>query len=325
MINSKKLQMAYKRYIKNFSEGLTLEKSLKKYEEAKIENSDIVENNETEKDHILLVNMYRISSYWLSEWKHHVLIKGEENAMGLKQIQKVVFYQCMVRHIYKDRYPNMKLIHYSFDLNIVALIHFNMYGWKKEEDVFFDFIEEYLVENIMKANDWNKHIWYLFELYLRSSNKTIFGVNQNIHMIVKLKLEEKGMNYDLIPGELGIYSEVLDRWNTPDLDEITQLIGKMSEYHSMLAAELGQSLEFGDFRYTFYPYEILFLLHVRKKQGLPNPTHFDDFLMNSPEAKIEIQDPEPYPDQDPILQLVDGYYRKNYPEYIPNKYGMLFE
>lgn len=294
MLNTKKLQMAYKRYIKNYSEGLTLEKSLIKYEEARIENSDIVENNETEKDHIFLVNMYRISSYWLSEWKHRVLIKGEKNAMGLKQAQKVVFYQCMVRHIYKDRYPNMMLIHYSFDLSIVALIHFNMYGWEKEEAVFFDFIEKYLGENIMRAIDDNRHVWYLLELYLRSSNKTLFDGNHNVHTRVRSALAEKGLDHDIIPEELGIYSEVLERWNTPDLDEITQLIDKMSEYHSTLASELGQSLEFGDFRYAFYPYEILFLLHVRKKLGLPNPTHFDDFLMNSPEAKIEIQDPEPY-------------------------------
>ncbi|MEN1990386.1 hypothetical protein, partial [Paenibacillus hubeiensis] len=274
MKNTKKLQLAYKRYVKNVMDGI--EDVQMRYEEAQREIFNVIEHHEVEQDHKLLVRMFRISSYWLSEWKYRVLIKGEKNAMGLKQAQKVVFYQCMVRHIYKDCYPNMMLIHYSFDLSIVALIHFNMYGWEKEEAVFFDFIEKYLGENIMRANDDNRHVWYLLELYLRSSDKTLFGVNQNIHTRVRSKLAEKGLDHDIIPEELGIYSEVLERWNTPDLDEITQLIGKMSEYHSVLAAELGQSLEFGDFRYTFYPYEILFLLHVRKKQGLPNPTHFDD-------------------------------------------------
>ncbi len=30
------------------------------------------------------------------------------------------------------------------------------------------------------------------------------------------------------------------------------------------------------------------------------------------------------PEWDPVLQMIDQFYRENYPEYIPNKHGELF-
>ncbi|MBR2567303.1 MAG: hypothetical protein IKE29_22185 [Paenibacillus sp.] len=323
MENLKKLQLANRRYIKNFVNGM--DDAHARYEEAKYEIASVVESNDVEQDHKLLIRMYIISSYWLEVWKNDVLINGKNSTTGLKQIQQVVFYQCMCRHIYKDRYPKMKLIDYSFESNMIGLIHLNMFGWSKEEEIFFDFISNYFGENIMEANDWKQHIWFVLELYLQYTNKTILGTNDHVHLAARSTLEDRDKRCDLIPEELGIYREVLDRWNTPDLDEITQLIAKMSDHHSTLASDLGESLEFGDFDYAFYPYEILFLLHVRKKQGLPNPNHFDDFLMNTPEATMDMQDPEPYPELDPLLRMIDDFYRKNYPEYIPNQHGELFQ
>jgi len=177
----------------------------------------------------------------------------------------------------------------------------------------------------MEANDWNKHTWFLLELYLQYKNKTIMGTNQQVHLAVKEEFEEDGLRCDLIPKDLDVYDEVLERWSTPDLEEIETMINKMTIFHSTLASELGQSIEFGDFLYAFYPYEILFLIFVRNKLGLPVPEHFDNLLMNTPEAKMDIKDPEPYPEWDPLLRLIDTFYRKNYPEYIPNKHGELFQ
>nr|WP_282189408.1 hypothetical protein [Paenibacillus pabuli] len=39
---------------------------------------------------------------------------------------------------------------------------------------------------------------------------------------------------------------------------------------------------------------------------------------------MNIHDPEPYPEWDPVLRMIDDFYRKNYPEYIPNHHGALF-
>jgi len=66
-------------------------------------------------------------------------------------------------------------------------------------------------------------------------------------------------------------------------------------------------------------------MHIRRKLGLPVPDKFEDLLMNTPEAKVVINEPEPYPEWDPLLRAIDEFYRKNYPNYIPNKHGKLFE
>ncbi|GGG05643.1 hypothetical protein GCM10010912_57870 [Paenibacillus albidus] len=324
MANSKKLEMAYKRYSKNFVEGIKFEDILEEYQENQNEIMNIVELNAVEKDHILLIDLDSISSYYLSQWKSDVLIHGGNKAEALKSMQMIVFYQCMAQDLYKIRYPEM-MAEYTFSEVIIALIHFTMFGWEKEENILFDFIVDRLGGKVLSANDWNRHTWFLLELYLQYRNKSIMETKQNLHKVVKERFKESGVRCDLIPEELDVYNKVLERWSTPDLEEIETLIGEMSVFHSSLASELGQSIEFGDFVYAFYPYEILFLIHVRNKLGLPVPEAFNDLLMNTPEAKMDIRDPEPYPEWDPMLRLIDNFYRKKYPDYIPNQHGELFQ
>ncbi|MGY3187337.1 hypothetical protein [Lysinibacillus sp. TE18511] len=324
MLNPKKLELAYRRYNKNFVDGIIFEDVEEDYKDSQNEITTIVDLNSLEKDHILLIDLDSIASYYLSKWKKDVLVNGENNTEDFKKIMIIVFHQCMVQDLYKIRYPKM-IVEYSFRDVIATLIHFTMFGWEKEEKILFDFIVEHFGCRLMDANNWNKHTWFLLELYLQFRNKTIVGTNQNLFIAVREHFQEAGLEFGLIPEDLDIYTEVLEHWATPQLDEIKTLIDKMSVFHSILASELGESIEFGDYRYGFYPYEILFLIHVRKKIGLPVPNHFDDLLMNTPEAKMTIGDPEPYPEWDPLLRLIDNFYRKNYPDYIPNKHGELFQ
>jgi len=324
MLNPKKLEMAYKRYSKNFVDGIKFEDVKNKYDVSKSKVEKIVEQNDTEKDHILLINLNKIFSYYLSQWKHDVLINGGNNPEGLKNMQKVVFYQCMGQDLYTIRYPEM-ILGYTFREVIITLVHFAMYGWEKEENILYDFVVHHFGAHLMDANEENRHIWFLLELYLQYRNKTIMGTNKKLHLAVRNSFKEAGQRCGSIPDDLDVYDEVLERWSTGDLQEIEYLISKMSLYHSALASEIGQLGEFGDFRYGFYPFEILFLIHVRKKQGLPVPTQLDDLLMNTPEAKMVFGDPEPYPECDPMLQKIDQFYRENYPEYIPNRHGQLFQ
>lgn len=253
-----------------------------------------------------------------------MLINGSDRIEQLKKMQMVEFYECMVQDLYKVRYPNMRT-QYTFKEVIAALIHFTMFGWEKEETILFDFIVEHLEDNIMNTNDCNKHTWFLLELYLKYRNKTILGTNQNVNITVKEACDRGGIECYLIPKDLDVYRDVLEFWSTCNIEEFENLISKMSWFHSTLGVELDQSLEFGDFMYTFYPLEILFLIYIRNKLCLPVPKQFDDLLMNTPEAKIVIVDTEPYPDMDDLLRLVDSFYRKNYQEYIPNKHGELFK
>lgn len=282
-----------------------------------------MEYNTVEKDHILLINLASIYSYHLSKWKNDVLANGGSQAEGLKNMQMVVFYQCMGQDLYKIRYPQM-IVEYSFKGVLASLIHFTMFGWEKEENILFDFIVDHFGGPLMEVSDDNKHTWFLPELYLKYRNKTIMGTNQKLHLTVKEKFKKAGLQCGLIPEDLDVYSEVLERWSTPSSEEIENLVGKMVLYHSQLASEIGQLGEFGDFRYGFYPFEILFLLYVRKQMDLYVPKQFEDLLLNTPEAKMVFGDPEPYPEWDPLLLQIDNFYRKNYPEYIPNKHGVLF-
>lgn len=324
MINPKKLEMAYKSYSNNFVDGIKFEDVKDKYNVSRSKIEKIVEQNDTEKDHILLINLNKIFSYYLSLWKNDVLISCGNNAEGLKNMQKVVFYQCMGQDLYTIRYPEM-ILGYSFREVVITLVHFAMYGWEKEENILLDFIIQHFGSHLMDANEENRHIWFLLELYLQYRNKTIMGTNKKLHLVVKNKFKEAELRCGSIPEDLNIYDEVLERWSTGDLEEIEHLISKMSEYHLALASEIGQLGEFGDFRYGLYPFEILFLIHVRKKSGLSVPTHLDNLLMNTPEARMVFGDCEPYPEWDSALQMIDQFYRKNYPEYIPNKHGELFQ
>lgn len=324
MINQKKLELAFERYGKNFEDGIKFEVVKDKYIVSRSKIVKIVEQNDTEKDHILLINLNKIFSYYLSLWKNDVLISGGNNAEGLKNMQKVVFYQCMVQDLYTIRYPEM-ILGYSFREVVITLVHFVMYGWEKEENILFDFMDHHFGSHLMDANEENRHIWFLLELYLQYRNKTIMGANKKLHLSVKNRFKEEGQRCGSIPEDLNIYDEVLERWSTGDLEEIEQLILIMSQYHSALASEIGQLGEFGDFRYGFYPFEILFLIHVRRKLGLPVPTQLDNFLMNTPEARMVFGEHEPYPEWDSTLQMIDQFYRKNYPDYIPNQHRELFQ
>ncbi|WP_297423996.1 hypothetical protein [Clostridium sp.] len=324
MLNPKKFKMAFKIYCKNFDDEKRLDRIKKRYERNKGEIINIVESNDTDKDHILLIDLNGIGLNYLLKWKKEVLINGENRVEQLKYVQIVVFYQCIVQELYKTRYPNM-MPEYTFKKVIIALIHFTMFGWEKEENILYDFIVNHINENRLNINELNKHIWFLLELYLQYRGKTICGTNEKLHLVIKEKLHELKLECKLIPEELGIYRKVLENWSTCTLEGIEELINKMSLFHSTLASEIGQSLEFGDFNYGFYPFEILFIIHLRKRKGLSVPKEFDDLLMNTPEGKIVIEDTEPYPQWDDLLQLIDGFYRKNYPEYIPNQYGELFK
>ena len=323
MINPKKFEMAFQRYHKNFADGMKWEDVKDEYDECKSEVMDIVEAGDVEKDHILLINLSSIFSYSLSRWKRDVLISGGNNPEGLKNMQKVVFYQCMGQDLYTTKYPHMA-VEYTCREVVITLVHFAMYGWEKEETILYDFMVHHFGGHLLDANEENRHIWFLLELYLQYRNKTIMGTNKKLHRAVKNRFQEDGQRYGSIPDDLDVYEEVLERWSTGDVQEIEHLILKMSLYHAALASEIGQLGEFGDFRYGFYPFEIFFLIHVRKKTGLAVPTRLDDLLMNTPEAKMVFEDPEPYPEWDPVLQMIDQFYRKNYPEYIPNQHGELF-
>ena len=323
-MNKKKLEVSYKRYKKNFKSRIESGMPEEEYNEVKDEILKIIKTNDVNKDHILLIDLDTIRQYYILKWKRNVLTEEKQEKEDIKQMQILTFYECIVQDLYKIRYSNMRL-QYNFRDVIISLIHFNLFGWTREENILFKFIIENMGSNILKINDENTHIWYLLELYLQYTGKNILGKDTKINLVLKKELSERELENSFIPDTLNVYDNTLEKWKTKDLQEITEIIEQMIEYHSEKAENTGDLGEFTDYIYGFYPIEILFLIHVRKKMGLPVPENFDDFLMNNPEAKMEFNDKELYPEEDGFVGEIDKFYRKNYPEYIPNEYGELFK
>lgn len=65
MLNRKKFEMAFKRYKKSWINGI--EDIKDEYEEIRIEITNIVQLNQIEKDHILLIDLDTICSYYISK------------------------------------------------------------------------------------------------------------------------------------------------------------------------------------------------------------------------------------------------------------------
>lgn len=320
MVNQKKLELAFKKYKK----GHNFEGIKQDYEERTVDVQNIVDSNLIEKDHILLLSLEEIFRYYMSLWKRDVLVKGGHTIEPLKVMQMTAFYQCMGHDFYKVKYPKMRL-EYSFGDVVRSLIHCSMFGWEKEESLLFDFIVHHLGDNLMPAKEWETHIWFLLELYLQYREKTILATNRQVHLAVIDKFREEGIPYGNIPEDLHLYAKVLEQWKDANDDEMQQFIVEMSEFHTGLVSEIDKMGEFGDYRYGFYPYEIIYLMHVRQKIGKPITNSLTDFLMDTPEAKLEFNNPEPYPEWDPVMRRIDDFYRRHYPEYLPNTYGSLFQ
>lgn len=324
MLYRKKIDISYKRYKSNFEKKIRFEEVEEEYNEIKDEIFGIINSNNLNEDHILLIDLDTIYQYYISKWKKNVLIENKKETIELKKMQVAVFYTCIVQDLYKTRYPNMRL-QYNFRDIVLALVHFNLFGWTKEEDILFKFITENIGSNILDMNDYNTHVWFLLELYLRYTNKTILGTNKNVNLMIKKELSAKDLNTNFIPDTLNVYENTLNSWETKDLKEITELMKQMIEYHTIKAENIGDLDEFTNYIYGFYPIEILYLIQIRKKLGLSVPEKFDDFLMNTPEAKMEFKEKELYPEMDELVEEIDKFYRRNYPEYIPNKHGELFK
>jgi len=82
---------------------------------------------------------------------------------------------------------------YTFNRLIAALVHFTIFGWEKEEQILFGFINKHFGQHLININEDSEYIWFFLELYLRYRNKTIFGSDHQVYRAVKEKLEiEKG-------------------------------------------------------------------------------------------------------------------------------------
>ncbi|RBL90456.1 hypothetical protein [Chitinophaga flava] len=108
-----------------------------------------------------------------------------------------------------------------------------------------------------------------------------------------------------IPKTLGIYDEILTKWDTSDLKEVDRLINVMCDYHINEAGFNEETPnEFSLEEEFVYTYEIAAWLSVREKIGLKNPEIFSHPIAQLIINKLPIQALpfHPIPSFDTLLQ-----------------------
>lgn len=102
----------------------------------------------------------------------------------------------------------------------------------------------------------------------------------------------KVFNHDLAtedfdyPPDLGVYQQVLDRWDTQDLNEVDGMVGELCNYH-LTQATSGDGKNVMEIQFSFiaefvYAYEILTWLSLREIAKLENPPAYTHPLMQLP-------------------------------------------
>ncbi len=110
------------------------------------------------------------------------------------------------------------------------------------------------------------------------------------------------------PENLGVYDEALANWNTTDVQILSTIINKLTDFHIknsdeyVVTDEYGneQGAEFSTSDYFIFPVEILAWLAIRKNVGLPVYTPSNNELMEMQINKVP-NEIIPYP-EDELVQ-----------------------
>lgn len=135
--------------------------------------------------------------------------------------------------------------------------------------------------------DWWLHPWFILQL------------------ISKWQHIELNLNGCDVPKNMNIYSEVLMHWDTEDIEQVKQLVNKMSDFHietSKSDMSEDETNDFNESAFWFFPYEILAWLRIRELMGLPNPETYEHPLMQQPLAQMP--EATPFPDDELLTQVV---------------------
>ncbi|SEW55824.1 hypothetical protein [Chitinophaga arvensicola] len=120
-----------------------------------------------------------------------------------------------------------------------------------------------------------------------SSAKAAWFIVEIANKAFHITADYTGYNY---PHTLGIYQQVLDKWNTTNLHEVDDMVTEMCEYHlSQANFNEDTSLEFSFVKEFVFTYEILAWLSVREKMDIKNPERFTHPLMQLPVNKLPVQ------------------------------------
>ena len=99
----------------------------------------------------------------------------------------------------------------------------------------------------------------------------------------------KGIPPAPLPERLVVeYHRLLDLWDSPDLDEVSEAVLQACDFHTYRTREstMREIFEFASHEYKIYPVEILAVLRLRQMRGLPLPD-LDHPLMNTPLGHLQ--------------------------------------
>lgn len=160
-----------------------------------------------------------------------------------------------------------------FDRYCYMLANCFIAGWQKEASEMLKVINNGLDSKLLKGGlDFKQTAWYILMLANKFMNESIDYSKYNV------------------PQSIGVYREVLENWDSVDIDMVDEMVSSLCDYHLSQSnpsdAKNLMSIQFSlTYEYIFV-YEILVWLKFRQLKGLANPKKYTHPLMNLPVNKL---------------------------------------
>src|SRR5262245_59618350 len=165
-------------------------------------------------------------------------------------------------------YPNNPL-KLNFHKAAYYLANVMIQRWESLTDNMLEWIVNGLATKFLKGGqDYKIAAWFIISLGCKVFN----------HNLAKEKY-----NY---PSDMGVYQQVLDRWDTEDANEVDKMVSELCDYH-LTQATSGDGKNVLHIQFSFtaefvYAYEILAWLSLREMNKLENPASYTHPLMQLP-------------------------------------------
>ncbi|MBO0862207.1 MAG: hypothetical protein J2P21_27665 [Chloracidobacterium sp.] len=170
---------------------------------------------------------------------------------------------------YPDNPPNL-----DFHKTAYYLANVLIQRWESQTDKMLEWIVNGLPTKLLKGGqDFKVAAWFIINLACK-----VFVHN----------LTTEKYNY---PSDMGVYQQVLDRWDTQDINEVDKMVSELCDYH-LTQATFGDGrnvmgIQFNSAAEFVYAYEILAWLSLREMSKLQNPAAYTHPLMQLPINRLQ--------------------------------------
>jgi hypothetical protein len=213
-----------------------------------------------------LLSFDSISSWHYFNYIFDFLNKGSLNALSFSTS---TFYAFQLNNINFSLGRKIETFKFAIQFHkaIKHMAQMLLLGWDEQAIKYGHMLIKMLYGKQYKG--WHpayRHPWFMLEIFCRWR-----GVD----------LDYGRLNY---PKDMGVYQEVIKNWRTSDPALLSRLIEAVSEFHVTQSDEKeyeNRTPDFSSSDYFVYAIEILLLLNIRERLGLPDYTP-DHELMKLP-------------------------------------------